>query len=54
MDFLTTRFTVLAPLIVRQNVFINISIFMDILKTKPSQNKESAFNSQNHHSTLQN
>jgi len=27
---------------------------MDILKTKPSQNKESAFNNQNRHSTLQN
>ncbi len=48
------RLTFLDPPIVRQNVFINISIFMDILKTKPSQNKESAFNNQNRHSTLQN
>lgn len=36
MDFFTTRLTFLDPLIVRQNIFINISTFMDILKIKPS------------------
>lgn len=48
------RLTFLDPPIVRQNILSIYPYLWIYLIIKPSQNKESAFNNQNHHSTLQN